>query len=61
MFNGKTVYKDWLFVAGQQRKVGNTVLNPMPGGQQPGNPNQGGLPTVPGSGPGGPKPNTGQN
>jgi type II secretory pathway pseudopilin PulG len=45
VFNGKTQYKDWRFIAGQPRMVGNTLVSP--GVQQ-----QGGSPG-PGQPPGG--------
>jgi type II secretory pathway pseudopilin PulG len=36
VFNGRTKYSEWLFVAGQPRVIGRAPAGPRPGGAQPG-------------------------
>ena len=46
VFNGRTKYSEWLFVAGQPRIVGRAPTGPRPGSVQPGSTRPGAATTV---------------
>ncbi len=47
VFNGRTKYNEWLFVAGQPRVIGRAPTTPRPGSVQPGSTRPGGATTMP--------------
>jgi hypothetical protein len=48
VFNNRSRYDEWFFVAGQPRVVGNQPMNPMPAGQgSPGGPTGPAAPGLP--------------